>query len=48
MAFENEAAFEAALINLLTEKYGWEPLATLERTRAPGYSYSKEVKLIRM
>ncbi len=25
MAFENEAAFEAALINLLTEKYGWEP-----------------------
>ena len=25
MAFEQEAAFEAALINLLTEKYGWEP-----------------------
>lgn len=25
MAFENEAAFEAALMNLLTEKYGWEP-----------------------
>lgn len=25
MAFVNEAAFEAALINLLTEKYGWEP-----------------------
>ena len=25
MAFENEAVFEAALINLLTEKYGWEP-----------------------
>ena len=25
MEFENEAAFEAALIDLLTEKYGWEP-----------------------
>ena len=25
MTFEQEAAFEAALINLLTEKYGWEP-----------------------
>lgn len=25
MAFEQEAAFETALINLLTEKYGWEP-----------------------
>ena len=25
MAFEKEADFEAALINLLTEKYGWEP-----------------------
>lgn len=25
MVFEQEAAFEAALINLLTEKYGWEP-----------------------
>lgn len=25
MTFDNEAAFEAALINLLTEKYGWEP-----------------------
>ena len=25
MAFEQEAAFEAALINLLTEKYCWEP-----------------------
>ena len=25
MAFEQEAAFEATLINLLTEKYGWEP-----------------------
>ena len=25
MIFEQEAAFEAALINLLTEKYGWEP-----------------------
>lgn len=25
MAFEQEAALEAALINLLTEKYGWEP-----------------------
>lgn len=25
MAFENEAAFETALISLLTEKYGWEP-----------------------
>lgn len=24
MAFEQEAAFETALINLLTEKYGWE------------------------
>ena len=24
MAFEKEADFEAALINLLTEKYGWE------------------------
>ncbi|MGM9992857.1 MAG: type I restriction endonuclease subunit R [Candidatus Bruticola sp.] len=24
MVFEQEAAFEAALINLLTEKYGWE------------------------
>ena len=25
MVFEQEAAFETALINLLTEKYGWEP-----------------------
>ena len=25
MTFDNEAVFEAALINLLTEKYGWEP-----------------------
>ena len=25
MVFEQESAFEAALINLLTEKYGWEP-----------------------
>lgn len=25
MAFEKEADFEAAIINLLTEKYGWEP-----------------------
>lgn len=25
MVFEQEAAFESALINLLTEKYGWEP-----------------------
>ena len=25
MVFEQETAFEAALINLLTEKYGWEP-----------------------
>lgn len=25
MAFEQEAAFETALINLLTEKCGWEP-----------------------
>lgn len=25
MVFEQEAAFEAALINLLIEKYGWEP-----------------------
>lgn len=25
MVFEQEAAFEAAVINLLTEKYGWEP-----------------------
>ncbi|RPF47838.1 type I restriction enzyme R subunit [Hydrogenoanaerobacterium saccharovorans] len=25
MTFDNEAGFEAALINLLTEKYGWEP-----------------------
>ena len=25
MAFEKEADFEAAVINLLTEKYGWEP-----------------------
>ncbi|MDO4323152.1 MAG: HsdR family type I site-specific deoxyribonuclease [Lachnospiraceae bacterium] len=25
MTFNNEAAFETALINLLTEKYGWEP-----------------------
>ena len=25
MTFDTEAAFESALINLLTEKYGWEP-----------------------
>ena len=25
MLFENEAAFEAALIHLLIDKYGWEP-----------------------
>ncbi len=25
MVFEQEAAFETALINLLTEKYGWDP-----------------------
>ena len=25
MVFEQEAAFESAVINLLTEKYGWEP-----------------------
>jgi type I restriction enzyme R subunit len=25
MTFNNEAVFETALINLLTEKYGWEP-----------------------
>lgn len=25
MTFDNEAVFEAALVNLLTEKYGWEP-----------------------
>ncbi len=25
MVFEQEAAFESAIINLLTEKYGWEP-----------------------
>lgn len=25
MTFDNEAVFEAALINLLAEKYGWEP-----------------------
>lgn len=25
MVFEQEAAFETALISLLTEKYGWEP-----------------------
>ena len=25
MVFEQEAAFETALINLLIEKYGWEP-----------------------
>ncbi len=25
MTFEQEAAFETAIINLLTEKYGWEP-----------------------
>ena len=25
MTFDTEAVFEAALINLLTEKYGWEP-----------------------
>lgn len=25
MTFKDETAFEAALINLLTEKYGWEP-----------------------
>lgn len=25
MEFQTEAAFEAALVNLLTEKYGWEP-----------------------
>ena len=25
MVFEQEAAFETAIINLLTEKYGWEP-----------------------
>ena len=25
MVFEQEAAFETALITLLTEKYGWEP-----------------------
>ncbi len=25
MEFEQEAAFETALINLLIEKYGWEP-----------------------
>lgn len=25
MIFEQEAAFETALISLLTEKYGWEP-----------------------
>ena len=24
MVFEQEAAFETALINLLTEKYGWK------------------------
>lgn len=35
MAFEQEAAFEAALINLLTEKYGWEPEILRYNRRRP-------------
>ena len=34
MTFDNEAAFEAALIDLLTDKYGWSPeRAPYARTR---------------